>query len=596
VSARAGHAPRRAARTCALAALLVAGELAAAEDEGQRVRIELTPALIGVEETATLVLEVSRPGFGLVGVEPLFRLENLELAAGPSTNQSQSWINGRTSSSTRLVWRLRPLAEGRAAVRDVRVTVRGATVEVPDQEIEVVRDPPPGRRAGPGAPAPDPFEAFLRGEDPLGVLRRPAAPARVPKVHLAAELDRPVAWAGEQVAWRLVLATQADVGAFNPRALPDFQGFWSREIPRPARLRPEWVEIDGERYGRVVMLERALYPLRPGRARVGPATADLVVRVAEAGLLGPLARDHQMALVTEPVELDVRALPPAPDGFSGVVGPIELGAALDRARFEAGQAVTLSVSAAGFGNLHGLAAPELALPSGLRVFEPRPERATEAIAGRLETTVTWRYVLVAQRPGSYRLPPVELVWFDPQGATYRTSASPELQLEATPGPALAAADAPGDGTPELPAGGEPGPPAAGRARVVVLGALAAAALVGAGAARRALRRRPARGARRRLDAALGAARAEPSPRLAAAGLEEAWRHFAAERWQVPAGQPVAHWRPSLTRAGVPGPAVTALVELFEELHFLRYAPELSSVEALREDVLERSSRLLRELA
>ena len=596
MSARPGRDRRRAALTIALAVLLLAGELAAAEDDGQRVRVELAPALIGVEETATLVVEVSRPGFGLVGVEPAFRLENLELAGGPSTNQSQSWINGRTSSSTRLVWRLRPLAEGRAAVRDVRVTVRGATVTAPDQEIEVVREPPPGRRASPGAPAPDPVEAFLRGEDPLGVLRRPAAPGRVPKVHLAAELDRPAAFAGEQVVWRLVLATQADVGAFNPRALPDFQGFWSREIPRPARLRPEWVEIEGEKYGRVVMLERALYPLRPGRVRIGPATADLVVRVAEAGVLGPLARDHQMALGTEPLELDVRALPPAPGDYSGVVGPLELGAALDRAQAEAGQAVTLSVSASGFGNLHGLAGPELALPAGLRAFEPRPERATEPVSGRLKTTVTWRYVLVADRPGSYRLPPVTLVWFDPESATYRTSRSPAPDLAVTPAPAPATAAAPGAGSPQRPAGSEAEPRATGRSRALVLAALAAAALAGAGAARRALRRRPARSARRRLDAALRAARGEPSPRLAAAGLEEAWRAFAAERWHLPAGQPVAHWRESLARAGVPGPAVTALLELFEELHFLRYAPELSSVEALREDVLERSSRLLRELA
>jgi hypothetical protein len=590
---------RRRAAGCAgaLGLLLIASAGAAEPSEAQRVRAELAPAVVGLDELATLELEVSRPGFGLVGVEPEFRLENLELAGGPSTSQSQSWINGRTSSSTRLVWRLRPLAEGRAAVRDVRVTVRGATVSAPDQEIEVVRSAPPGRSARPAATPADPFEAFLRGEDPLGALRRPAAPARAPKVHLTAELDRAVAFAGEQVVWRLVLATQADIGAFNPRALPDFQGFWSREIPRPAKLRPEWIEIDGERYGRVVMLERALYPLRTGRVRIGPATADLVVRVAEAGLLGPLARDHQMALGTGAVELEVREPPPAPAGFSGVVGPLELGAELDRARIEVGHAATLLVSAAGFGNLQGLAAPELDLPSGLRAFEPRPESATEEVGGRLRSTVTWRYVLTADRPGDYRLPPVRLTWFDPQGGDYRSSESPSRTLAVSPAPALAQAPESAPERPQRTQAGA-GPAAArGRSRALLLGGLAVAALAGAGAARRALlRRRPKHAARRRLEAALAAARAEPSPRLAAADLEEAWRALAAERWAVPPGQPVAHWRESLVRAGVPDGRARALVELFEELHFLRYAPELSNVEASLEDVLERSARLLRELA
>ena len=73
------------------------------------------------------------------------------------------------------------------------------------------------------------------------------------------------------------------------------------------------------------------------------------------------------------------------------------------------------------------------------------------------------------------------------------------------------------------------------------------------------------------------------------------REYAGARWGIPPGLPVAHWPERLTGAGVPSPVARGLVGLFEELHNLRYAPELSRVEALRDEALELSRRLLRDL-
>lgn len=586
----------------ALGALIGVAAATAATAAEPQIRLELAPDPIGLGETAQLVIEVTTTGLGGVSFAPEFRLENLELAGGPSTRQGTRWENGRTSSSASSVWWLRPTAVGRAAVRSIRLRVGDAVVALPDREIEVVAEPPPGRPARPGGAGRGPLEpsdpfGALFGDDPLSPFRRRTAPpAARPTIRLRAELDRATAWLGEQVGWRLVLDTQADISAFNPRSLPDFEGFWVREIPLPERLRPEWVEVGGERLGRVTVLRRALFPLRSGRLRLAPVEAQVLARVAEAGWFGPLARDQELSLETEPLELEVRPLPARTAGAPSVVGEIEIGSRLDRPRIRVGEAATWTVTAAGFGNLSGLAAPEPELAAGLRLFPPRPESRESTSSGRIRTELTWRYVVVADRPGRYELPPVELGWFDPATGRDRTTASTPVGLEVEPGrddsPPAAATDPRADD-----GGADDGrSPDARRIRLALLAAVAAVgvalALLGLAARRR---RRPLRDGHPAIVAAIEAARVEPSPRQAAVRLEEAWRALAAERWAVPPGLPVAHWPDRLVAAGLAPAPARALVELLDELHNLRYAPELASVESLRDEALEASRRLLAQL-
>lgn len=589
--------PRSTSRALAAAALLLAAgsATASAAAEPPRLRVELGPDVAALDEPVVLVFEVSAAGFASPQFEPRFELDNLEVVSGPSTSRTSSWVNGQSSASTRLVWRLRPLAVGPAAARGLGAAVGGELLSVPERVIEIVAEAPPGRRA-PARTAPiDPFEAFF-GDDAFGPFRRrdrPAAPAARPRLALRAEVDRPVAWVGEQVGWRLTLDTQAEVSAFRPRPLPDFRGFWVREIPQPERLRPEWIEVGGERFARVSMLGRALFPLRPGRHRLGAVTADLVIRLAEVGWFGPLGRDEQISLSTEPVELEVRALPAAPEGFGGAVGPLEVAASIDPRRVESGQATTLELVIAGDGQLQGLEPPAISAPPGLRLFDPQVETSEEVVGGRIRTTRRWRWVAVADAPGRARFDPIALPWFDPVAGIYRTSATAPLELEV-----VAASSPPVAPVPDSPATAD-GVEDDGRRRLLPIGLATAAGLAAAIAAAtfvRARRRNPRPGLRHRLETANRVARSEPSPRDAAVRLEAAWREFVGARWGISPGVPVAHWPERIVAAGGTEAAARALVGLFEELHGLRYAPELSDVEALRNEAVERSCRLARDLA
>jgi hypothetical protein len=582
------------ARTWLLAAALGALAVGAAAEPAVEVRAELAPDPVGLDEHARLTLVVQSSGFGLPEIEPGFLLDNLEGSGGPSRAQSASWVNGQATTRLELTWRLRPVAVGKARVHEMRVAVGEEIRSLPELEVTVVERAPPGRSQPPAARPADPF-ARLFEDDPFGLFprRRQDDSAARPKLALRSLVEPAAVRVGEQTVWTLALDTQTDISGFRPRTMPEFAGFWARAIELPERPRPEWVEVAGERFGRVAMERRALFPLRAGAIPIEPITVDVVARLVDAGWAAPLGRDERYELATRPLTVAVRPLPPGPREFSGLVGALALAAAIDPVRLDAGQAATLVVRATTDGNAQGISPPEPALPSGLRAFPPATITNERVEGGRLVSEIEWRYVVLADRAGEHEIPPVEIVHFDPARDAYAVARTAAVRLAvraATPPAAEPASPAP----PVAPAA-SPVPDGLDAALspgfAVGFGLLAVVAL----AAGLVARRRRVAAPIRRLRAELTAAREAPSPREAAKALDEAWRRALAERHGISRSAPVAEWRSALAGAGWREERIRELEQLHEEMQLLEFAPELADAAALRRDLERRAAELARRL-
>jgi len=219
---------------------------------------------------------------------------------------------------------------------------------------------------------------------------------------------------------------------------------------------------------------------------------------------------------------------------------------------------------------------------------------------------TWSYAVVPERAGSYRLQLPWVSYFDPEAGKYESAAAPPLRITALPAP-------PADTTarsarPEPPAG-EPDRPGLKSGRSWreslpwILALPSALALVfvlvrrrqapiGASAAPEKIKDREAR---HRLERGLREAQGEGRPRQAAARIEESWRQFLAERWEIPPGTPSTRWGDLLAARGADPGAARELVHLADDLHYLRYAPQLSTCESLCGEVLSRCRPLVRKL-
>ena len=586
---------RRTVRTC-LAALLWA--VTAAGQEEIRTAIRLEPAdEVGLDEVAELEIKISVEGVQVPNIpDPVFKLDNFRIVGGPTQSTGLTIVNGLPSASRALTWQLMPRKLGRARVHSVGITIEGQPIDMGERGVDVIREPPRRRRAE------DPFdrlfsrEPFSEVRSGRGYHRSSRRPAEVPQIFLHAEARPPEPYVGQQTLYTLNLYTQVDIHSVNPDGFPDFKGFWARVIPQPDQ-KPEMVRFEGERFGRVVLIQRALFPRRAGTLEIEPIAARMVARVTESGPLGSLLpKNREIVRQSNAVTIRVRELPPPPPGFQGAVGDVSLAADLAPPELAVGEAATLKLELSGTGHLQGIQAPQIPEIPGIEVFPPQQQSEEELRGKSVVGSRVWSFVLIPQRPGEWALPPIEIPYFEPRGERYQVASSPALTLKVE----AAASDAPAAGpvpelhpirTAALPAPGGAG----GFSKAVVpwlFGLpLLLAALVLVARHRGALRR--AVPAERRLLSRLDEAAAEERPRQAAAAIEEAWRELLAERWRIPQGAPSTQWGRLLAERGADAPGAEELVRLADDLHYLRYAPKLSSISELREDLLQRSRKLAR---
>ncbi len=587
-----------------LLALLLAARPAAAEDE-VRIEARLEPAVIGVDEIATLTFEARATGLDHPRFRPDFELENLVVVAGPFRSEEFSFVNGAISRSYRISYRVRPRVTGRARVHSIVLSLPDQTFEMEAREIKIQEEPTgqAGRAPRPGFS--DPFERFFRG--PFMPRRQPRGPA----VFLRSEITPERPWVGQQVLYTVHLYTRDDISAIMPRELPTFRGFWVRDIPLPTSATPDMVDVGGTRYGRVVLLQKALFPLRAGRHQVEPTKVDLVARVIEQRFFGPpLSHPEQVRLSTAPQIVDVQPLPAAaPPGFTGTVGQLGLAAKLEPAQLRLGEAATLTVTLSGRGNLQGVAEPRIALPDGLTLYPPQQQSEDKTHGTTVAGERTWSYVVVPDRTGRHTLRVPEISYFDPSNGTYRSAAAPALEIRALPRLSAAGAPHPVRSTALAPEGSllassllagrlGPWPPWAPWLFTLPWGIAFAVFL--------ARRRRPLTGPTGpeaavlaidgdAVERRLREAESETRPRQAAARIEEAWRELLAARWEIPSGTPPRRWGEALAARGAEPAAAAELLRLAEDLDYLRYAPQLSETGDLVTETVGRSRRLLRRL-
>ena len=332
---------------------------------------------------------------------------------------------GRMSAVVTIGYRVTGSKEGSWILGPARVTVDGQSKA--SESFEVVVTPASAGRAAPSGGA-----RSTRGRTSRGRAAPQAAVAKPGEDYYAvAALNHERPYVGQSVTldvevFRKVATTSGPIQWEQPEL-----GTMSREPGTRALEDDERRMIDGYDYW-VRTIRLPLFPVEAGAARIGATTGYLgVPKVRRVGFVQQAYRET-VAAPSNPVQVDVRALPRAdrPDDFNGVVGDFRLEVKLSRASVETGQTTTLTVRATGYGSLRGkeLALP---LPDGFEVFPENAEVDYRMRDRGLWTEVDWQYHLLSREPGIYEIPPVELPHFDPKKGRYVVARSEPLRLIVT---------------------------------------------------------------------------------------------------------------------------------------------------------------------
>jgi hypothetical protein len=380
-----------------------------------------------------------------------------------------------------------------------------------------------------------------------------AAWADEPRAFLETKVEREACWVGEAV--RVRLRVGIDRAFFEKSSVQMFQ----QRLDLPVHIEAPWLAELAKRGGdalslalndaiidaarepdsrgfTVVEIAGTLRPDSPGelvlaapRLRFAYAT-----RFRENLVYGRIPVDRRDGLVTGPrVVLDVRALPPAPDGFDGAIGRFRVQADAQPREVDAGVVFKLTLTVTGDGNLDRMGTPRLELP-GFHVYG-----AVNDHAG----TIVYDVAAVGAAEAVEAVPPIAFVSFDPAAGAYATVRTEPIPISVRGAPKSSRAPARAPGWPVWP-----------WLVVVVLGAGLVVRIV------RARKREDAPDA-----AALFRARA-PSDDLA-----DVLAAYLAARLQCPKASVIAPDLPTrLAAAGVPDELASRTAGLLERLVGARY--------------------------
>jgi hypothetical protein len=339
---------------------------------------------------------------GKVG-EPVWPdFQGLNLVSGPAVGTSYRIVNGVSSQEKTWSFSFLPTSEKAVQVGPAKVVVNGATL-------------------GSG-----PLTVPGRGE-------KQRSSERPVRLSFEVEPRRPVV--GQAVRLRLRLDFSVPVRGYDQPRLGSAPGFVVETLEQPAQPQVGTRTVDGQSMNTAVLGEWLLFPVREGPLHLEPVT--LQVQVEEKSKRrgrdpfdffgGSLFNQLKtLAVTTDPLTFDVKSLPAgAPASFQGAVGSFTLAADVDKQQLAAGEALTLSVTIQGAGNVTGLELPAFSHSPDLERYDTRTDSQFKPGPKGQQGRRTFKTLFVPRAPGEQRIDVVQFSFFDPAAGVFRTlSAGP----------------------------------------------------------------------------------------------------------------------------------------------------------------------------
>jgi hypothetical protein len=234
-----------------------------------------------------------------------------------------------------------------------------------------------------------------------------------------------------------------DVAQFtNNTRLPEFKGFLKQEL-ETGEIQTELEHYDGRNYQTAVLYRTLLFPQRSGDIVIEPAHFEAVLRVRNRAQVRSIFDDFFDSYITATksltapgVTIHVSALPAGkPAGFSGGVGQFAISSKISNTELEANEAVMLTLTIQGTGNMKLLKNPSVDWPEGFEVYDPKVTNNLKNTTVGVTGTRIIEYLAIPRAGGTYTIPAIQFSYYDVDSRNYRTQTTPEYTLNIARGSA-----------------------------------------------------------------------------------------------------------------------------------------------------------------
>jgi uncharacterized membrane protein len=351
-------------------------------------------------------------------------LSDFDVLMGPSTstNVSTQYVNGQMSSvyTQTFTYILMAKKEGVFSITPATIKVKNANYTSNVLSIKVL---PPNTNAGESSGA--------QSESTSGIGREELF------VNMLVS-DRSV-YEQEGFLVTFKIYSLVDVANIGNIKFPEFEGFLAQDVEVNAQWALE--NYNGRNYRTAVIKQTILYPQRSGKITIESGHYDAIVRVRTQKRVRSIFEDFfdtyqdvRKELVSPPVTVDVKPLPPGkPASFSGAVGNYTMKTSINALSLKANEAVTITVTLAGTGNLKLAKNPEVMFPNDFEVYDPKVDIKTKTTTGGTSGTKTVEYMAIPRFGGDFEIPSIQFSYFDPKEGVYKTLSSEPFELHVEQG-------------------------------------------------------------------------------------------------------------------------------------------------------------------
>jgi hypothetical protein len=224
--------------------------------------------------------------------------------------------------------------------------------------------------------------------------------------------------------------------------LPDFKGFHSQEIERPANAHWTQEHYKGRNYYTTVYRQFVLFPQQSGKLSIEPARFDATVEKVtqsddpfEAFFNGGgNVVTVKKTLTTPAISINVLPLPAGkPEGFSGGVGEFNISSSINSTSVKTNDAITVKLIISGTGNLKLLHDPEMKFPEDFEVYDPKVDNQSKITPDGMSGSKVIEYLAIPRHAGDYKIPAVKFSYFDTKSKSYKTLTTEEYNVHVEKG-------------------------------------------------------------------------------------------------------------------------------------------------------------------
>ena len=344
---------------------------------------------------------------------------------GPSISTRVEMVNTETTFARDLIYTLYARRKGRIEIGPAKLDFRGRQYVTRKLAIEVVagslQPVPPG-----ATPSTSPSQGNL-GDN----------------LFVRTTIDRRQVFVGQQTTLEFDLCYRFQLQNVGFKEIPTYSGFWVKEMFSAKELQPRREHIKNQPFNVAPLKKVALFPTATGTHSIEPLalSCEIPQRRRRRGFFFDDFDDffggssQAVVLRGEEVEIKVVPLPSRgmPADFKGAVGQFGIAADASPSKVRAGDPVTLTVQVSGRGNIDAINLDDLSAAEGFKVYEPKMKTITDVDNGVYGGVRSFEYILIPEKAGNLKIPPVQLAYFDPDASVYRQASSRAMDIEVTPG-------------------------------------------------------------------------------------------------------------------------------------------------------------------